>query len=292
MKFLSIHRAAALPLLLCSLIAAPIAMSAQTGDMNGPPKVLVIQREFLKPGRAGTIHEKSESAFIRAMTAAKSTSHYFALQSMSGPARALYFSGYPSFEAWEADNKYISKNATLSAALDHAALADGDLLAEYDQSVLALRDDMSLNTGNLLGKRYMEISRFVVHPGHMKQWEELVKLYTDGYKSIPNANWATFEMVYGVDSGSVFIVISTLKSLSETDSNMADSKKFEEAMGPDGMKKLEELSASCLSSAQTNLFEINPKQSYPPDSWVKAEPDFWKPKVVAPAMKPAASPAP
>ena len=35
-----------------------------------PPKVLVIQREMLKPGRAGNTHLKTESAFVQAMTAA------------------------------------------------------------------------------------------------------------------------------------------------------------------------------------------------------------------------------
>jgi len=38
------------------------------------------------------------------------------------------------------------------------------------------------------------------------------------------------------------------------------------------------LESSCLESQQTNLFQISPKMSYPPESWVKAEPDFWKPK--------------
>ena len=34
-------------------------------------------------------------------------------------------------------------------------------------------------------------------------------------------------------------------------------------MGENGMKKLEELSASCIESDQTNLFQFNPKMSYP-----------------------------
>jgi hypothetical protein len=40
------------------------------------------------------------------------------------------------------------------------------------------------------------------------------------------------------------------------------------------------------------LFAVNPRQSYVPDEWVKAAPDFWKPKpAAAPAAKPAAKPA-
>jgi hypothetical protein len=59
------------------------------------------------------------------------------------------------------------------------------------------------------------------------------------------------------------------------------------AMGEDGMKKLEELSAASIESSETNLFAFNPKMSYVSDDWVKADPDFWKPK---PAAAPAAAP--
>ena len=44
-------------------------MAAQDGaaDMSGPPKVLVIGREYTKPGKDGAAHEKTESAFVTAL---------------------------------------------------------------------------------------------------------------------------------------------------------------------------------------------------------------------------------
>jgi hypothetical protein len=95
-------------------------LSAQEppADMAGPPKVLVIAREFTKPGKDGVMHEKSESAFVNALTAAKWQSHYFAMKSLSGRPRALFLFGYPSFEAWEKDNHAADKNPALAAALD------------------------------------------------------------------------------------------------------------------------------------------------------------------------------
>ena len=83
----------------------------------------------------------------------------------------------------------MEKDATLSAALDRASIADGDLLTEFNQSVWMRRDDLSFNTGNLQGARFMEIITFVVRPGHMHEWEELVKLVIGGYKKgLPDAN--------------------------------------------------------------------------------------------------------
>jgi hypothetical protein len=62
---------------------------------------------------------------------------------------------------------------------------------------------------------------------------------------------------------------------------MQQDKQFVEAMGEDGMKKLGELESSAVEFHQTNLFHFNPAMSYPRDEWVKADPDFWKPKPAA-----------
>src|SRR3984893_14224892 len=73
--------------------------AAQDGAGAGtpPPKVLVIQREVLKPGRAGATHLKTESAFVQAMTAAKWPTHYFGAELRCGWSRALCFLCFSSF---------------------------------------------------------------------------------------------------------------------------------------------------------------------------------------------------
>jgi hypothetical protein len=244
-----------------------------------PPKVLTIIREFVKPGRAGTMHEKSESAFVKAFEAAKWPQHYLAVDSMSGKPRTLFLVGYDSFEAWEKDNQATSKNATLSSALERAALADSDLLDSADSGTFRYNEEYSLRAGtiDIANMRYFEVSVFHVRPGHRKDWDDLVKLVMPAYEKIPDAHWATFENVYGAEDGT-YLVFSPMKSLAEVDRNLAEGKQFEAAMGPEGMKKLGELAAAAIESSQTNLFMFNPRESYPPDRWVKADPEFWKPK--------------
>ena len=83
-------------------------------------------------------------------------------------------------------------------------------------------------------------------------------------------------------AGTSYIVITPLKSMAEVDTNFANNSKFMAAMGADGMKKLSELSASAIEESSTNLFAFSPKKSYVPEEWVKADPEFWKPKA-APA---------
>ena len=68
------------------------------------------------------MHEKTEGAFVRAMTAAKWPTHYFGMDSLSGPSRSLFFVGYPSFEALgEGQPGHRRRTRPLNAAMDRAA---------------------------------------------------------------------------------------------------------------------------------------------------------------------------
>ncbi len=282
-------------LVLALLTATAATVVAQDYSM-APPKVLVTQLEMLKPGISGAPHMKTESAFVQAMTAAKWPTHYLGMDSMTGTSRALFLVGYDSFAAWEKDTLATQKNATLSSALDRASIADGQLLSSYMSGAFVYREDLSLrpNTTNPAQSRYFEIMRFKVRQGHDQEWEELVKMYIDGYnKAVPTAHWVTYQSMYGTDNGGVYIVFNSMKSLAEVDSGIADSKKFADQLGADGMKKVSELTAACVQDVQVNLFAFNPKMSYVADAWVKADPTFWKPAAVAPkaAPKPEAKPA-
>jgi hypothetical protein len=279
---------------LCLLLSGAGGGLAKAQDMPtavaGPPNILAIDREFTKPGRDGGPHEKTESAFVSALAAAKSPDHYIAMTSMSGKPRALFLFGYPTFEAMEKANQAVEKNTALSSTLDRANVADGENLSEVTQSIFVLHPELSLHTGDAAHSRYFEISQYYVKPGHRAEFIELVKLYCEGYANVPNANWATYESYYGEDNGGLYISISKMASLAEDDASMNDDKKFAEAMGPEKMKKVRELTASSIEKQQTNLFHFNPKMSYVSDEWVQADP-FWKVKPGASAAKKPAAPA-
>lgn len=268
-------------LCLSTCMTAALPACAQASD-DGPPKVLVIEREMLKPGKSGLTHERSESAFVKAMSEAKAPNHYFALDSLSGPTRSLFMLSYDSFADWEKQTAAMRQNKVLSAAFDRAQLNDGELLSGFDEAVLTLRPDLSLNKGSIRGTHYFEVTMFAVKPGHMHEFEELAKIYADSFRKIaPEAHWDTFELMYGnpvpnIPSGGIFIVFNTMKSLAETDKSMLDSAKFAGVLGADGLKKVQDLTASSIVLSTTSLFAINPRESYPPQEWIDAEPSFWK----------------
>lgn len=270
--------------LLCAGLGVAVGQENSEGS-TPPPKVLTITREFVKPGKGGVAHEKTESAFVQAMTRAKWPTHYFAVSSLTGKPRVLFLTGYDSFEAWEKDNAAIEKNTALSAALDRALVADGELLSDVDMSALAYNEDQSVGGPvDIARMRYFDISLYRVRPGHHHDWDELLKLVKQGYDKIPDTHWAMYDAVYGQE-GDTHVLFAPMKSAKEVDEGFAHDKQFADALGEDGMKRLHELEAAAIEFTQSNLFHFTPSMSYPPDAWVKADPDFWKAKPAAAPMK-------
>jgi hypothetical protein len=267
------------------LVAGSLGMAAAQEQSMAPPKVLTVTREFVKPGKGGAMHDKAESAFVQAFARIKYPTRYLAMNSLSGKPRVLFFTGYASFEAWEKDANTVNKNAALSGALDHAGVVDGDLLDSVDMAVWAYREEYSLRPNvDIAHMRYFEISLYRVKPGHHKDWDDALKIVLAAEQKMPDNHWACYQSVYGVPEGT-YVFITARKSADEIDKDFAQQKDFVSAVGEEGMKKLDELAAVAIESNESNLFMFNPKMSYVSDDWVKADPDFWKPKA-APAAAP------
>lgn len=266
--------------------ATGIAVGQEKSGAMPPPKILVIGREYTKPGKAGAAHEKTESAFVQAMKKAKWPTHYLAVESLSGKSRALFLTGYDSFAAWEKDRQAGDKNAAFTSDIARAWAGDGEMLSDQDGGIFQLSEEYSLRQNvDIAHCRYFEIGRFVLKPGHEGDWTEIMKLVKAGYEKIPNGHWAMYGEIYGA-TNSTYIYFTALKTGEEMDQGLAEGKEFEAALGADGLKKLSELSAAAIEESQTHLFAFSPKMSYPRDEWVKADPDFWAPKAAgAPAAK-------
>jgi len=279
-------------LILTTCLFGGCAAVVAQGQAVMPPKVLSATREFTKPGKNGMSHEKTESAFVQAMARAKWPTHYLAMESMSGKPRALFFTAYDSFGSWEKDVMATEKNTAFTAELDRANVADGDLLSGIDQAALIFREELSLHPEvDIAHTRYFEISGVKIKQGHDKDWEALVKIYQSGFGKIEGSHWAMYQVQYGAED-ITYIIFNPMKSAAEIDRAAGDWMKFASAMGEDGMKKLNELTAATVDSSETNLFVINPRMSYASEDWIKADPDFWKPKAAAGgAAKAAKKPA-
>lgn len=278
--------------LMAMMFMAAVVAQAQPTDHDQPPKLLVIFREWVKPGKTDSLHEKSEAAYVRAMAQAKEPNHYLALKSMSGKQRALFITTYDSFEAWEKDIQWMGKNKTLTAELDRVMQGDGQLLEYGEQGIFRYSPDLSYNVKTPTGKtRYFEIESFDIKEGHYAEWEQAVKMVKEAYaKSVPEANWITFYQVLGPEGH--YLMFMPLDSLKEIDIMFGWNKKFMDTLGPDGMKKLEALSGASIAHSEMQLLAISPAMSYMGEDWMKQDPGFWKTKAMAPAAKKPAAQKP
>jgi len=291
------------PVLLGTLVTLAGGTFAAAQDATPtPPKVIEIVREWVKPGKGGSAHDKSEAAYVAASNRAKLQGHYVALNSVSGKSRALYIYRFPSYEVMEKDSHAVDKNPGLTAEFDRASSADGELLEGVDTAILTYDEDLSYHPRpDLSHARYYQLTAFHVKPGHVGDWLEIVKMYKAACDKMNRGDhWAGYDLRYGGEGGT-YLSLTHLDSLAEVDKMMVgEDQAFVEAIGgPEGIRKFEELLRETIDSQHTELFSINPKQSYPEEAWVKGDPDFWKPKKAAAdtaaakpaAAKPAAAPA-
>jgi hypothetical protein len=149
--------------------------------------------------------------------------------------------------------------------------------------------------------RYFELTAFRVRLGHEKEFREITKMYKDAMdKAGSKEHWGMYELMYGGEGGT-YIGLTSRASLAEVDDSLANGKKFVEAAGgEEAADKLNKMFGEAVESVRTELFAINPKQSYVDEATMKADADFWRPKAAAPKAEsakgakpaPAASPKP
>ncbi|MGH9682396.1 MAG: hypothetical protein ACRD4S_02130 [Candidatus Acidiferrales bacterium] len=275
----------------CLAISCAEVVKAQDATQP-PPKILEITREFLKPGTSSAAHVRTESALVQARTRAKSPAHYLGMDSITGKPRSLFFSGYDSFEAWEKTIAAEQKDTALAAGLDRDNAADGGLLDSTETAAFLYNEEGSYQAGvDIAHMRYFEIEVFRVRSGHKHEFDEGGKLVKAAIaKANPDAHWAMYDAVYGAPAGTV-LIITPRKSASEIDTDFANEPKFMAAMGKDGMKRLGEISSAAIESEETNIFAFNPRISYVGPDWIKADPEFWKPKAASAPAKKAEKPS-
>lgn len=277
-----------LTFLASALLAASWA-SAQTAPADGPPKILQIYIEEVKPGH-GLAHEKIEAAWSNAFREANWPVHYMALTSMTGVNVAWYMSGYPSFAALEKADQDMEKQPALQATVAQFSGKDGEHLSGGRSVIARLQEDMSvLQPVNLAKTRYFRVVRTAVRVGRGVEFREANKLLLAAYqKSGTTPGFAMFGVVGGY-GGPTFLAMTPLTTLAVMDDGPAMGKALRDAMGEDGYKAYVKLLTDSVAQSETLLFNVNSKMSYPPQAWIDAEPGFWK--SAKPAAKPKAEPA-
>ncbi len=267
---------------LSSFLSA-LAMAAETPTTPmGPPKVLQIAREQVKPGK-NALHEKVEAGWSRVFANAQWPTHWIGATSLTGANEAWFFIGFDSFAAWEKDNHDMEKTP-LKAQSQQLSQKDGELLSGTHSIAAVYNEELSYRPNVKIGEmRYFAIVTFQVRPGHDNDFTEARKLSKAAHeKANMDEHWASYQVTSGAPSGT-YLIFAPMKSLKEADAYPSlHGKAYKDALGEEGQKKMRELESAAILTFETNFFEFNPKMSYVSKEIAAADPAFWTPKAESP----------
>lgn len=271
---------------LCLASAPAVAAAQEATSSKGPPKVLQIFVESVKPGK-GAAHDKVEIGWPAAFRKAKWPTHYLGMTSTTGPGEAWFLTGYDSYAALETDQRNIEKTPALSKELERLTAVDGELLSGTRGLLATYRPDLSYRPDiDIAQMRYFALSIITLKPGYDSAYADVRKVVNAGHdKANLDEHWAMYQVTSGM-AGNTYLLLVPMKSLQEADQAQENhGKPYQDALGETGRQQLRDFARNSVAASETKLFAFSPKMSYPSDEWVASDPQFWTPKPVT-AAKP------
>lgn len=276
-------RAAALALV---GLAAGIGASASAQEPQGPPKVLVVTREEIKPGKMAP-HAKVGASYAALTARANAPNYRIGLTPISGDENAvLYLEAHPSFAAFEtARNEFdgaVASNAALKAEMD-AVDRQGDIHSAQRTAIYRYRADLSYRPGRMedvARARYMTMATTRVKPGRGVDYVEYLKGQVAAREK---ANLDMHTAVYQVVSGAApntFVIFTTLRSLKEWDDIFARTEANQKAMeaalgGAEATRQQRMILSDVVADTTIATYAMSPEISRPMPQFVAYDPGFW-----------------
>jgi hypothetical protein len=284
---------AVLALAVSATVTVP-AVSAQShadSASSGPPPVVQMFREEVKPGK-GPLHAKTEAAWVAAYKKANLKYYYLGVTTMTGPSEAWFLAAYSSMEDVEKANMALEANKAVQAEIDRVGVADGDLLSGVRSTYLFFHSDLSYRPNFNVGDyKYFLVETYRLKLGHYEKFAELRKAINAAHEK---ANIDEHMLVYGVGLGAplgTYLVFQPVKSLKEWDDSAKTHGKgsaYYEAQGDDGRKMVAEFAREDAQFLVRDFLAFSPGMSFLSEKVIAANPSFWKPKMEmakAPAAK-------
>ena len=275
-----------------TLISAFTQVFAQEPAMHGPPKVLYIVREDIKPGMMDA-HNKHSASFASIFRALDTPNHRIALVPVAGSENeVVYLTGAESFAEVEkilndTDKKMSGASGSMKAEIDRLGKEAPVLHAAMRDMLTAFRADLSYNAGvDVRTMRYFSITTIRVRPGHDAQYADYVQKMVNVAREkakLDNLHIAAFQVVTGAPGGT-YLFFRPMKSLGELDENMG--MKMRAAMGDDMRKDADKAVSDAVMSSETSTYWMTPAMSYLDKDFAAGDPAFWNPKPMMAKPKP------
>lgn len=245
---------------LASIIAPALA---QDWAPSGPPKVLSITTEVLKPGAAAT-HEKTESGWPRAFTKANWPYHWLAVSSISGADRVLFLTGYKSFSDAQADDDQQGTLDWLRIEQEKLAIEDSVYVASKTHQTAVYLPELSLRSTMSLGSvRYLLITTIEVEPEHESKFRKQMQTQITSKQREPDGNrYATYRIVLGATE-TTFVILQPLQTMADIDQML--------------VAPVNNMTTTGVKNVRRDLMAFSPSMSYVSTEFAADNTQFWLP---------------
>ena len=275
---------------LALFVFAALPAVAQTPP--GPPKVLYIVREDIKPGMMPA-HNKHSAHFAAIFNQLQTPNYRFALVPVAGSENeVVYLTGAESFAELEGilqatDKKMGAATGSTKAELERQQIETPQLHAAMRDMLAIYRPELSFNPGVVLPKmRYFSITTVRLKPGHDAQYAEYIqKIVTVAREKakVDMLHIAVFQVISGAPGGT-YMIFRPMVSLAELDT--PTNMRVRAAMSEDARKDADKIYADAVMSSDTSTYWMTPEMSYVDKQFAAVDPAFWNPKPEPMATKP------
>ncbi len=261
------------------------AVLAQTAPKApGPPDVLLINREEIKPGLMPA-HNRHSEKFAAIFARLKTDNHRIAMSPVAGNENeVIYITGADSFAELEriqngTDKALATTPVSMRSEMDRLDKEGPELHSAMRQMLAVYRPTLSYNPGAPIPQmRYFSVTTIRVRPGHDAQWtdyvQNLLNVARKKAKLPDNYHLAVFQVISGAPGGT-YLVFRPMKSLAEMDTNIGLLAR--NAMSDDEKKAADKANAEAVIVSETSTYAFQPKMSYLPKEFTQVDAAFWTP---------------
>jgi len=269
-------------LLTLAVGALSLLSIAQEEKPSGPPPLLQIIREDVKPGRAAA-HEKIEAGWPAAYRKYNIKSYWVGGTPVAGQSEAWFIVALNSAGELEDLNKQTAASKAMSAELSRLSMADSEVISNSRSVLAAYAPDLSYKPDFNIGEyRYLMVDTVRVRLGHGDQFGALRKAINATHeKAGLDEHMLVYFVTQGGASGTVF-VFQPLKSLHELDGmakSHGEGSAYFQATGDEGRKQARDFAMNDELLFERQVITLNPMMSHVSEQVMAKAPDFWKPKM-------------
>ena len=271
-----------LSLFILIFFAAP-ALAQDTPPM-GPPKVLLIVREEIKPGMMPA-HTRHSGEFVQVFNQLNTSNHRIAMVPVAGNENeVLYVTPAQSFAEIETinrstDQKMGSANGTMRVKLDALEKEAPAMHSAMRDMLAVFRPELSFNPGvNIAQMRYFTITTTRIRPGFDSVYAEYIQKVINVARQKAKADdlhVAVFQVISGAPGGT-YMIFRPMKSLAELDNPIG--MKVRAAMTDDQRKDADKAVREAIMSSDVTTYAFAPSMSFVDRQFAAMDSAFWSPK--------------